>query len=95
MENPVADALSRIELNALTQHQAIDFEDMAKAQANDPDLAEFQPSSSSLQLKAVPVPTSTTTIICDLSTGTPRPFVPQPFRRIVFDSLHSLSHLGV
>ena len=68
---------------------------MAKAQANDPDLAQFQQASSSLQLEAVPVPTSTTTTICDRSTGTPRPFVPQPFRRIVFDSLHSLSHPGV
>ena len=95
VENPVADALSRIELNALTQHQGIDFEDMARAQANDPDLAQFQRPSSSLQLEAVPVPASTTTLTCDLSTGIPRPFVPQSFRRIVFNSLHSLSHPGV
>ena len=47
-ENPVADALSRIELNGLAQHQGIDFEDMAKAQASDPDLTQFQQSSSSL-----------------------------------------------
>ena len=95
VENPVADALSRIELNALAQHQGIDFEDMAKAQTVDPDLAQFQQSSSYLQLQAVPVPASITTIICDLSTGTPRPFVPQALRRLVFDSLHSLSHPGV
>ena len=91
-ENPVADALSRIELNGLAQHQGIDFEDMAKAQASDP---QFQQSSSSLQLEAVPIPTSAKTIICDLSTGTPRPFVPHAFRRSVFDALHSLSHPGV
>ena len=36
VENPVADALLRIELNALAQHQSIDFEDMAKAQTNGP-----------------------------------------------------------
>ena len=94
-ENPVADALSRIELNSLTQHQGIDFEDMARAQTTDPDLAQFQQCSSSLNLQTVPVPASNATIICNLSTGTPRPFVPQVFRRLVFDSLHSLSHPGV
>ena len=35
------DALSRIELNALTQHQGIHLEDMAKAQENDPDLSQY------------------------------------------------------
>ena len=42
---------------------------------------------SSLQ----PVPLRTT----DMSTGVPRPLVPARFRRVVFDSLHSLSHPGV
>ncbi len=60
VENPVADALSLIELNTLTQHQSIDFEDMAKAQVNDPDLAQLQQASSSLQLEVVPVLISTT-----------------------------------
>ena len=94
-ENPVADALSRIELNALTQQQGIAVEDMARAQAKNPDLADFQHVSSSLQLETVPIPASDTTIICDISTGTPRPFVPKSFMRIVFNSLHSLSHPGV
>ena len=40
-ENPVADALSQIELNGLAQHQGIDFEDMAKAQASDSVSAVF------------------------------------------------------
>lgn len=34
-------------------------------------------------------------LICDTSTGTPRPFVPVNFRRTVFDHLHSLSHPGI
>lgn len=66
----MADALSWIELNALAQHQVIDFEDMARAQTNDPELAQFQQSSSSLELEAIPLPASTTTIACDLSIGT-------------------------
>ena len=94
--NPVADALSRVEINALQRHQDIDFEAMAKAQAEDHDLSTLQSSSSSsLQLSNLPIPTSPTTIICDISAGVPRPVVPEPFRRAVFDSLHSLSHPGV
>ncbi len=39
--------------------------------------------------------TADTTLLCDMSTGTPRPYVPQPFHRVVFDALHSLSHPGI
>ncbi|XP_033124853.1 uncharacterized protein LOC117123119 [Anneissia japonica] len=35
------------------------------------------------------------TIVCDMTTGHPRPFVPQIMRRTVFNALHSLSHTGV
>ena len=38
---------------------------------------------------------STDTILCDTSTGPPRPLVPRTWRRPVFDSLHGLSHLGI
>ena len=92
--NPVADALSRIEVNSLGQQQAIDFETMATAQSNDPELSKLE-SSSSLQLSKVPIPASATTLICDLSRGVPRPVVPASLRRVVFDKLHSLSHPGV
>ena len=90
--NPVADELSRIELNTLQFDHGIDFEEMVKAQPNDPDLTAPLPSSSSLDLHTIPIPAS---LLCDLSTGVPRLFVPQAFRRKVFDSLHSLSHPGV
>ena len=92
--NPVADALSRIEIHALDQRQEIDFEGMAKAQEGDHELSKLA-SSTSLKLSKVPIPASTATLVCDLSTGVPRPVVPTPFRRAVFDSLHSLSHPGV
>ena len=94
VDNPAADALSRIETNALQvpQSPVLDFTEMAAAQSSDPDL---QTTHSSLTLKEVPLPLSDKSIIiilCDISTGTPRPFVPLKFRRPVFDSLHSLSH---
>ena len=34
-------------------------------------------------------------IVCDVTTGAPRPFIPKQFRRKVFDSLYSLSHPGI
>jgi cleavage and polyadenylation specificity factor subunit 1 len=93
--NPVADALSRASVNALhvTQPPAVDFEAMAKAQSTDPELRALQSSpSSSLQLNTVPHLASPTTLVSDISTGNPRPFVPVDFRRAVFNSFHSLSH---
>ncbi len=68
---------------------------MAEAQVNDPDLTKLQ-SDSSLKLQRIPLALSDGGfIICDMSTGTPRPFVPECFRRPIFDSLHSLSHPGI
>ena len=43
----------------------------------------------------MPIPATNATIICDVSTGVPRPYVPSKFRRSVFNSLHSLAHPGV
>ena len=53
------------------------------------------PHHDSLQLQELPAPTTDATLQCDVSTGTPRPYVPQQFRRSVFDSLHNLSHPGI
>ena len=33
-------------------------------------------------------------VLCDTSTGTPRPWLPERFRRPAFDALHSLCHPG-
>ena len=43
----------------------------------------------------MPLTTSDSTILCDLSTGIPRPYVPKQFRRSVFDSLHLLFHPSI
>ena len=68
---------------------------MAAAQQSDPEISELQTSTSSLQLQPLPLPTSDLTLMCDMSTGVPRPYVPQQFRQTVFDSLHSLSHPSI
>ncbi len=98
--NIPADTLSRIETNALldgSPHVAIDFKDMAAAQATDEDIIRLQsvPTSSSLQLEARPLPMSDSTILCDTSTGVARPVVPKDYRRTVFNSLHNLSHPSI
>ena len=49
----------------------------------------------SLSLQHFSLPHSSNTIICDVSTGQPRPVVPPAFRQSGFYSLHSLSHPGV
>ena len=99
--NPVADALSRIEANALHSDNSvspiIDFSAIAAAQQQDAELQQQLQSSSStsLKLQSVPLPTSNSNLICDMSTGVPRPYVPSELRHTVFDAFHSLSHPSV
>ena len=73
--------------------QTIDFTAMARVQQEDPKLQDAQ--DSSLQLRVVHLPTVDATLLCDMSMGTPRPYVLQPFRSAVFDALHSLSYQGI
>ena len=97
-DNVVADALSRVETNALLTGQPpqVDFAAMAKTQVTDPQIRALQSSpSSTLVVEAVPLTDSPDPLYCDTSTGTQRPLVPLPWRRIVFDSLHRLSHPGI
>ena len=72
---------------------AVDFALIAKAQQENQELPKLQ--SSSLQLKEFPLPFSSGTILCDTTTSHPRPYIPLPYRRIVFDNLHSFAHPGI
>ena len=97
-DNPVADALSRSAANAVHLESTppiVDFRELAKAQENDPELLQLRSTCPSLTFAQVPLPNCDGTVWCDTSTGTPRPFVPQRFRRKVFDSLHAIAHPGV
>lgn len=97
-KNAVADALSRLSTNALHTSDCtpvVDFRAMATAQQDDPDLAALQ-SNSSLDIQQIPLALSDgVMLLCDVSTGTQRPVVPESFRRAIFDSLHALSHPGI
>ena len=94
--NSVADALSRIDINATSLFQLpnIDFKEIAEAQKNDPTLAKYQASDSSSKLESIPIPSSNISIICDISTGVPHPFLPFPFRRNIFNILYLTPEFG-
>ena len=98
-DNVVADALSRVEMNALCfgEPPVVDFVSMAKAQKLDPQIRALQSSpNTSLKIEAVPIACSPTdTVLCDTSTGTQRPLIPLDWRRVIFDSMHGLSHPGI
>ena len=89
--NAVADALSRAAVGGfqMPQPTAIDFRALAEAQTKDRELQALQ--TSPLKFAVVPHLSSPVTLICDISTGTPRPFMPAEFHRTVFTALHSLS----
>ena len=94
-DNPAADTLSRLSAIHCDTITPVSFQDIAKAQSDDSELSQLQTSNTSLKLQATPIPTSEETIICDISTGVPRPFIPTKFRHNVFNSLHTLSHPSI
>ena len=90
-ENVVADALSRIE----EVTSAINFSALAESQALDEEVKKYLPPGTGLQLKKIHVPETYVALYCDVFTSTARPFVTQPFRQAVFNSLHQLSQPGI
>ncbi|GFT61249.1 transposon Tf2-11 polyprotein [Trichonephila clavipes] len=95
-ENTVGDALSRIEIDSITKSPILNFKEFALARENDPDLQNFlQTDGSSFKLELKPFQTPDYDLLCDISTGVPRPFVPVSFRRALFNHLHNLSHPGI
>ncbi|GFT15690.1 transposon Ty3-G Gag-Pol polyprotein [Trichonephila clavipes] len=95
-KNIVADALSRIKIDSITQSHMLNFRAFAEAQTIDSELQQFlHDSTSSLHLELKPCQISDHNLICDTSTGTPRPFVPTTFRKLIFEHLRNLSHPGI
>ena len=85
-DNPVADAISSMDVNAIAAFPLnIDYALIAKAQQNDPDLSQL--NSTSLHFQALPLPHSTNTNLCDMSTASPCPYVPENFCNNIFNQL--------
>ena len=90
-DNVVADALSRVEIITAS----VTHESLAAAQENDDELQILLLSTTALQLERILIPSTSVKMYCDTSFGKPRPYVPSPLCRQIFNSLHSLSHLGI
>lgn len=91
--NVVADTLSRIE----ELEKPVDLSQLAEAQDSDQELKQILNGDRNynISLKKLTIPGTTTTLYCDDSTSTLRPYVPPEHRQQVFNSLHSLSHPGI
>lgn len=90
-DNIVADALSRIE--QIDMPSPINYAELAKCQLSDQELIRLR-DNKKLLFRNIKLPGSTKNISCDVSTGKNRPYLPEKFRRQVFDVIHGLSHPG-
>ena len=88
--NIVADALSRV---FTIVNQPIDWSTFATDQGTDPNIPLFATAITGLKIDHVMV--AGHSIVCDISSGLPRPLVPATWVQTVFDLIHSLSHPGV
>ncbi|GFO49327.1 Pol polyprotein [Plakobranchus ocellatus] len=88
--NVVADCLSRAALSNVVL--GIDYDAMAKAQTEDKDVNAFPTAITGLRI--MPFQINNSTLLCDVSTGHPRPLVPRSFQRHVFATIHNLAHPG-
>ena len=75
-------------------HFGLDLTELAHAQTLDADFNRLaNDSRSGLSFRKVNL--GTANIFVDISNGPARPFVPQTWRRRVFDSMHGLGHPGI
>ena len=85
--NPV----SRITINDI--QQGIDYDTLSREQQSDPETDAYKTAVSNLTWEYVPI--NNTQVLCDVSTGRPRPLVPTTFRRKIFDVVHGLAHPSI
>lgn len=90
-DNPVADALSRIE--EITIPGLFDSEELATEQNKDAELQQLK-KQGNLNFKLITMPNSKTPITCEISTARARPYLPLKFRERALTSVHNTSHAG-
>lgn len=94
--NVVADALSRGVINAVRDiSQGVDFTAMAAAQRVDEEIQATYTSITGMDVQEIQLGNNGPSLLCDTSTGQPRPVVPVQFRRAVFDAIPGLSHPSI
>ena len=89
--NVISDALSRIEIDAVSV--GLDLTDLATAQRNDPDFIEDRTAITGLTLEERDV--GGVILLRDISRATFRLWIPATLRCRIFDLHHGLAHPGV
>lgn len=93
--NVVADALSRVA--TISCPTTLDFEQLAESQKLDPYVTQYSTVNkppTNVVIRRIFLPVCDRDIFCEMSTSRARPYLPKEFRRVVFDSVHNLSHPG-
>ena len=68
---------------------------MAKSQALCSGVQAYRTSLTNLQIAQAKIEFHGPELMCDISTGRPRPIVPPDFKRPVFEAINNLAHTGV
>ncbi|VUZ40635.1 unnamed protein product [Hymenolepis diminuta] len=89
-DNIGANCLSRTNVAAVTK--AVDFHSFSEAQKTDSELQEFRNRLTTLQLKDIPLHTTTGLITYGVSTGLPRHLLCQELSDAWFSNLFTTSH---
>ena len=90
----VADCLSRtVTTNAVSL--GIANTAIAKSQAASIDIQTYKTAVTGPNITTKKLDERQPDLMCDISTGRPRPIVPPDFRRAVFEAVHNLAHPGV
>ena len=77
--NQAADALLRVQAVSQIPTPAIDFEYIAIAQRDDPELSRLKTTANSLELRDISLLGSANLLTCGTSTGTLQPVAPAQF----------------
>ena len=91
-DNAVADALSRAAIKEI--RLGIDYGRMAELQGRDPETTAYRKAITALKWEEIDVGSRQCRLLCNTSTGIPRPLVPTEMRKEVYDLVHGLSHPG-
>ena len=84
-DNIVADCLSRPV--CVVTIDPCDLPAISESQKTDEELEKYKSQLKTYEIQA-------SSIWCDLSTFTPRPYIPEPLCRRIFDMFHNISHPG-
>ena len=68
---------------------------MIAAQRADASITAVPTATTGLVIRDIPLDHHGNSISCDISSGRPRPLVPDTWQRTVFDDVHDLSHPSI